>query len=377
MDSVDNASVDKINIRQAEKSDLPVGNALNLEVSSTRGGNIYFTNFIFRDIDVKGSWENGINNTIHYSSDNDPTWLTVMNFENIFFNTVKNTINFNYTNNNNVNLTFPRANSFADYHFKNVSTQYKDGETERFLILSNVVRSRFDMCIPWDWNRNATIDGKKPYQIKCDDDVRVIINDIMYTSRPYDVIDFLNGDSDNLVNMKKHLVSYTTIDSKNYNVFEHIENTFTRKNSFNAEVHCNDSLTANQYVVMKEDNPDNVPCSVISYKPIYFYSHATGSGGLNTIFFGLHFSSNNKFGGTADLYSYELGLDGDNKMVYRTKGTNWSKFHKIISDNYFPHGLTSSRPTSPTTGFMYFDTTIGKPVWWNGVAWVDSNGISV
>ena len=45
-------------------------------------------------------------------------------------------------------------------------------------------------------------------------------------------------------------------------------------------------------------------------------------------------------------------------------------------------GATGSRPTLPATaiGVMYMDTTLaanGKPIWWNGTAWVDSAGTSV
>jgi hypothetical protein len=28
-------------------------------------------------------------------------------------------------------------------------------------------------------------------------------------------------------------------------------------------------------------------------------------------------------------------------------------------------------------GRSYFDTDLGKPIWWNGTAWVDSSGTSV
>lgn len=46
-------------------------------------------------------------------------------------------------------------------------------------------------------------------------------------------------------------------------------------------------------------------------------------------------------------------------------------------------GTTANRPTSRLTndyqsiGFRYFDTTIGKPVFWNGTGWVDATGASV
>lgn len=43
--------------------------------------------------------------------------------------------------------------------------------------------------------------------------------------------------------------------------------------------------------------------------------------------------------------------------------------------------ISSYRPSLTNTtrdrGFMYFDTTLNKPIWWNGTKWVDSNGTSV
>jgi len=44
-----------------------------------------------------------------------------------------------------------------------------------------------------------------------------------------------------------------------------------------------------------------------------------------------------------------------------------------------PHqsGTTANRPSSPTTGEGYFDTDVGKPIWWSGAAWVDATGTTV
>lgn len=41
-------------------------------------------------------------------------------------------------------------------------------------------------------------------------------------------------------------------------------------------------------------------------------------------------------------------------------------------------GPTTNRPvlSANNPGAMYFDTTLGKPVWWNGTAWVDATGTS-
>jgi hypothetical protein len=38
------------------------------------------------------------------------------------------------------------------------------------------------------------------------------------------------------------------------------------------------------------------------------------------------------------------------------------------------NGVTGSRPGSPSTGQLYFDTTIGKPIWYDGTNWVDATG---
>lgn len=39
------------------------------------------------------------------------------------------------------------------------------------------------------------------------------------------------------------------------------------------------------------------------------------------------------------------------------------------------YGTTQNRPSSLiTTGYKYFDTTLNKPIWWNGTKWVDYNG---
>lgn len=39
-------------------------------------------------------------------------------------------------------------------------------------------------------------------------------------------------------------------------------------------------------------------------------------------------------------------------------------------------GATSGRPSSCGVGYLYFDTTLGKPVWYNGSGWVDATGTS-
>jgi len=40
-------------------------------------------------------------------------------------------------------------------------------------------------------------------------------------------------------------------------------------------------------------------------------------------------------------------------------------------------GTTAQRPAQPTVGQRYYDTTIGKPIWWNGTVWKDAAGTTV
>lgn len=41
------------------------------------------------------------------------------------------------------------------------------------------------------------------------------------------------------------------------------------------------------------------------------------------------------------------------------------------------NGSTGGRPGSPSSGLMYFDTTLGIPVWYDGSNWVNCSGVSV
>jgi hypothetical protein len=45
--------------------------------------------------------------------------------------------------------------------------------------------------------------------------------------------------------------------------------------------------------------------------------------------------------------------------------------------NPIDSGSTANRPSSSAiTGQYYFDTTIGKPIWWNGTIWVLATGLA-
>lgn len=54
------------------------------------------------------------------------------------------------------------------------------------------------------------------------------------------------------------------------------------------------------------------------------------------------------------------------------------KVRRLIADAVAPKsGLTAERPTVNQIGYQYFDTTLGKPIWWNGTVWKDAAGTTV
>jgi hypothetical protein len=38
-------------------------------------------------------------------------------------------------------------------------------------------------------------------------------------------------------------------------------------------------------------------------------------------------------------------------------------------------GSTADRPVNPLVGFMYFDQTLNKPVWWDGTNWRTASNV--
>ena len=48
-----------------------------------------------------------------------------------------------------------------------------------------------------------------------------------------------------------------------------------------------------------------------------------------------------------------------------------------VADITWAGGVTGSRPASPILYQPYFDTTLAKPIWWDGTNWVDATGAIV
>lgn len=61
----------------------------------------------------------------------------------------------------------------------------------------------------------------------------------------------------------------------------------------------------------------------------------------------------------------------------KTKVINLNVDRIILSGTWFDSGITSNRPTNVLVGFQYFDTTVNKPIFWDGSKWVDATGATV
>lgn len=65
----------------------------------------------------------------------------------------------------------------------------------------------------------------------------------------------------------------------------------------------------------------------------------------------------------------------DNNAATPAQGSYWTEALTLPLSS----GTTAARPTAATAGlgFQYFDTTLNKPIWSTGAAWVDATGAAV
>ena len=90
----------------------------------------------------------------------------------------------------------------------------------------------------------------------------------------------------------------------------------------------------------------------------------------------------------SDFLDDDLVLTPQNNGTFRFQGDTgleyWNGQEWCRPDGYHIsvklHGNTENRPLSTEgikTGFRYFDTTLNKPIWWNGTKWIDATGTEV
>lgn len=110
-----------------------------------------------------------------------------------------------------------------------------------------------------------------------------------------------------------------------------------------------------------------------------------GEARANAIF--LDAAGSPRFGSDGTDYRFAAGATVGNWFIERDPATTLTAGYVVTAAPNFDFngleskriplhysGTTGSRPVSPYTGMIYFDTTLGKPVWYDGSGWVDATG---
>jgi len=92
-------------------------------------------------------------------------------------------------------------------------------------------------------------------------------------------------------------------------------------------------------------------------------------------------NSGSETDGNQELFKYEVTVEDGGVLNLKDSVNGGLVSGKILVSNGLS-GTTANRPVNGTVyamkiGFQYFDTSIGKPIWWNGTLWIDSAGVTV
>lgn len=83
----------------------------------------------------------------------------------------------------------------------------------------------------------------------------------------------------------------------------------------------------------------------------------------------------------SDVAKYPSGWQFYDFTAYKPKFVRSGVFYDAdgYKSSYARKGDSASRPIlmSVDSGFVYFDTELGRPIWWTGRAWVDATGANV
>lgn len=131
--------------------------------------------------------------------------------------------------------------------------------------------------------------------------------------------------------------------------------------------------------------PDNLPIGVVS---TIITADSINKAPLNAeggLLVSVHPTKGYYKGLTKQLF-FPMFVRGEQPQAYlfirkRLDNNTWSEWLYITTSSLTPvatSGNTSSRPSSNLgIGQSYYDTSLGKPIWWNGSRWKDSTGTSV
>lgn len=79
--------------------------------------------------------------------------------------------------------------------------------------------------------------------------------------------------------------------------------------------------------------------------------------------------------------NFRLGLDNESKLQYNDILKKIYVVNNFETEKHYLQdtnaNFTASRPTNPVTAQMFFDLTLNKPIWFDGISWRDATGTTV
>jgi len=114
----------------------------------------------------------------------------------------------------------------------------------------------------------------------------------------------------------------------------------------------------------------------VAHPPIkYVRRHRLGNHGQ---WLRLSYFIDENYGSSDSLTSFYKGIQRYSGLRLEVwDGSAWK--NALGYSNAPLWGSSAARPSLLSTdiGFQFFDTTLNKPIWWNGSSWVDSNGTAI
>lgn len=102
------------------------------------------------------------------------------------------------------------------------------------------------------------------------------------------------------------------------------------------------------------------------------------TGTINAYLYGGSSVDDYAFDATGNVFYFNRSDSSRPSLTQTASSTSIlvSKYSPLDPYGILSYGSTSNRPSlgGITPGYRYFDTTLGKPIWWNGSSWVLADG---
>ena len=96
-------------------------------------------------------------------------------------------------------------------------------------------------------------------------------------------------------------------------------------------------------------------------------------------FFGISMSGTNS-GSQENPVGFQLGVESINNnqfFVRKARTDGFGEWGRLVHEGWFPTSTREDRPKNPVKGYMFFDQSLGIPIWWNGSNWIKADGTIV